>query len=66
VVSYSACVTILDQLDQLGTEIDAGRKARDTAKTLAPQAIAAGVAEADIARRLGVDRMTVRSWLGKR
>jgi uncharacterized protein YjcR len=59
-------VTILDQLDQLGTEIDTGRKARDTAKMLAPQAIAAGVAEADIARRLGVDRMTVRSWLGKR
>lgn len=27
---------------------------------------AAGIPEAEIARTLGVDRMTVRKWLGKR
>jgi DNA invertase Pin-like site-specific DNA recombinase len=57
---------IMDKLDKLGAQIAAGRDARERAKQLVPEAIAAGIPEADIARRLGVDRMTVRNWLGKR
>ncbi|MEN6544515.1 MAG: hypothetical protein ABFE07_00565 [Armatimonadia bacterium] len=48
-------------------------RARDTlaavmneATDAADAANMAGVPEAEIARTLGVDRMTVRKWLGKR
>lgn len=36
------------------------------ARTLARLAVADGVSEVETAARLGVDRMTVREWLGKR
>jgi transposase len=37
----------------------------ERAKTAARELHGAGVSESEIARRLGVDRMTIRSWLGK-
>jgi len=40
--------------------------AREQARELAIAAIAAGQTEAGVARALGVDRMAVRNWLGKR
>jgi DNA invertase Pin-like site-specific DNA recombinase len=41
-------------------------EARQHMHDLVLEAIADGQTEAGIARMLGVDRMTVRSWLGKR
>ena len=38
----------------------------EEARELARAAIAAGQTEAGVARALGVDRMAVREWLGKR
>lgn len=35
-------------------------------KLMAQSAASEGIPEAQIARELGVDRMTVRKWLGKR
>jgi hypothetical protein len=40
--------------------------ARKLARELALAAIAAGQSEAGVARALGVDRMAIRKWLGKR
>lgn len=63
-------MTIEDRLDRAGQEWADHRKAlktkRQQLQTLAREATVAGVAETEIARRLGVDRMTVRQWLGKR
>ena len=42
------------------------RRATVQARTLARLAVADGVSEVETAARLGVDRMTVREWLGKR
>lgn len=67
---YGSLVTIEERLDRAGQEWAGQRKAlktkRQQLQTLAREAISAGVAETEIARRLGVDRMTVRQWLGKR
>ena len=41
-------------------------RAMATARTTGIQAHADGVPETVIAEKLGVDRMTVRKWLGKR
>ncbi len=41
-------------------------RATTEAKAAVKLAIDAGVSEADAARILQVDRMTVRSWLGKK
>lgn len=38
----------------------------DNAREIALDAISSGATEAEVARILGVDRMTVRKWLGKR
>jgi transposase-like protein len=38
----------------------------NNAKIAALEATANGTPQAEIARELGVDRMTVRKWLGKR
>jgi hypothetical protein len=40
--------------------------ARENVRELALAAIAAGQTEAGVARALGVDRMAVREWQGKR
>lgn len=44
----------------------AEQAAMDSARVAALDAIANGVPEAVAARTLGVNRMTVRRWLGKR
>jgi hypothetical protein len=41
-------------------------KVNEEAKQAARAAVAAGMTEVDVKDALGVDRMTVRSWLGKR
>ena len=40
--------------------------ARDTARVAALEAIAAGMSEASVARLIGIDRLTMRRWQGKR
>ncbi len=61
---------IVQQLAEAGSALATARYAIDaamsTAKEAALAAIADGVTEVDIARSLGVDRMTVRKWAGKR
>jgi DNA-binding CsgD family transcriptional regulator len=57
---------IAEELVQVGVEIAAGRAAMAKARPLTIKASELGLSEYDIARRLGVDRMTVRNWLGKR
>lgn len=42
------------------------QNAFNRAKSAALVALANGAAEATVARELGVDRMTVRKWAGKR
>lgn len=44
----------------------AAEEALRVASVMAQSAASEGVPEAQIARELGVDRMTVRKWLGKR
>lgn len=51
---------------ELGEARAAEREAAAKARSAAIQAAEEGRAEAEIARQLGVDRMTVRAWLGKR
>lgn len=41
-------------------------QALEEAELAGLQALAEGEPEASVARRLGVDRMTVRKWAGKR
>lgn len=57
-------------LAETGSTLMAARKAAaeamDAAKRVGLEALADGVTEADVARSLGVDRMTVRNWAGKR
>jgi DNA invertase Pin-like site-specific DNA recombinase len=58
-----------DQTDWPKRLTRAGRRyadARKQIRELALQAIADGQTEAGVARALGVDRMTVRKWQGKR
>lgn len=58
------------ELERAGKRLTRARKAeRDAyaaAETAALEAITDGVPEAVIANTLGVDRMTVRKWAGKR
>lgn len=57
-------------LEQAGVALLLARQAASQAYAAAVQvgvmAVEAGTPEADVARKLGVDRMTVRKWLGKR
>lgn len=59
-----------EQLRKAGKKIQSARKAEsaamDAAMTAAINAAAANIPETTIASELGVDRMTVRKWLGKR
>lgn len=43
----------------------AHKRARHQLREAVVAAIAAGVPEAEVARRSGVTRMTVRAWIGK-
>lgn len=58
------------QLAEAGSALMAARYAADEAlreaKAVALKALKAGVTEVDVATSLGVDRMTVRKWAGKR
>lgn len=60
---------VTDELEKLGAERARLKQAEQevTGKLRATihRAAARGLAEADIARRANVDRMTVRKWLGK-
>jgi transcriptional regulator with XRE-family HTH domain len=60
----------MDELDRAGRALARVRRhlgfTMEDAKTAALKAVDEGVPQAEIARRLGVDRMTVRKWLGKR
>lgn len=64
-----AYVTGPEDLIALGQKLAEARAAfddvRTSARDAAARAAAAGVPDAEIARRLQVDRMTVRTWLGK-
>lgn len=59
-----------DDLVAIGVQIAITRERLETliqrAHETIPLVIAAGHSEREIARMLGVDRMTVRSWQGKR
>lgn len=56
-------------IEQAARDLRAARRRLDTAMQTAEQvaitARADGVPETEIARALGVNRMTVRRWLGK-
>lgn len=59
-----------ERLAKAGRQLAAARAreaaAREQARELAIAAVAAGQSEAGVARTLGVDRMAVRKWLGKK
>ena len=56
-------------LEQAGRKLRSARRslqtAMDTARDAALTAIHAGESESAVAKTLGVDRMTVRKWVGK-
>lgn len=58
------------QLKMAGDDLARARAAITTARTrarkVAMDAINAGLSEVEVARRLGVDRMSIRNWTGKR
>ncbi|KAA9104995.1 helix-turn-helix domain-containing protein [Microbacterium rhizomatis] len=59
-----------DELERAGARLRRARASLDSAteaaRETALQALAEGHAEAAVARSLGVTRMTIRSWAGKR
>lgn len=60
---------VADELAKLGAERsrlrDAEREVTSKLRAMVHRAAAREFSEADIARRTGVDRMTIRKWLGK-
>ena len=69
-VTNAADAAQIAALQRAGRKLAAADKARDgaweAARIAALEAIANGVPEAVAARELGINRMTVRKWLGKR
>lgn len=61
---------MIDNLERAGRKLQSARKAADdaleAARLVALAGLADGVTESEAARKLGVDRMTIRKWLGKR
>jgi transposase len=60
----------MDELERAGTKHKRAKLAERAAAMLLREAVIKavtedGATEADAARRAGVDRMTVRKWLGK-
>jgi DNA-binding GntR family transcriptional regulator len=59
----------MTNLDRAGRKLRSARnslkEAMTGAEVTARQAASEGVSEVQIAKSLGVDRMTVRRWLGK-
>lgn len=65
--AYRAMVEGMAIVDELAQTVAAGRLAAVGLRQVARSLIPAGQeTEANFARRAGVDRMTVRNWLGKR
>jgi transposase len=60
----------MDELEKVGRKLRSARKsAQDAlvaAQAAALVALAEGATEVEVAKSLGVDRMTVRKWAGKR
>lgn len=60
----------MSDLDRAGESLRRARAALDqalkNAEAVGLLALAEGVSESAVARALGVDRMTVRKWAGKR
>ena len=60
---------LADALASVGATLAASRHREEAAKRdaaqLAARAIAAGISERDAAKLLGVNRMSLRKWLGK-
>jgi len=63
------CDTNVDELAAAGGRLSVARTELDealaTARRAAVQAYESGTYETTIAKSIGVDRMTVRRWLGK-
>lgn len=59
-----------EQLRRIGTRLFNSRNTLDDnytqARAAASEAVEAGISHRRIAELLGVDRMTVRKWVGKR
>lgn len=59
-----------DNLERAGRKLRSARKnqkaAMEEAQTAALEALDLGYTEVQVANTLGVDRMTVRKWAGKR
>lgn len=60
----------MTDLERAGRKLRSARKAEaeayEAARVAALAAVAGGVPEAVAARELGVNRMTIRKWMGKR
>jgi DNA invertase Pin-like site-specific DNA recombinase len=60
---------LADALVAVGWTLAASRRKEETAKRdaaqLAARAIEAGISERDAAKLLGINRMSLRKWLGK-
>lgn len=58
------------ELDKAGRKLQSARKAQEaaleSARLAAIDALAQGFTEVEVSKTLGVDRMTVRKWAGKR
>lgn len=59
-----------DNLERVGRKLRSARKAQNNAmedaREAALEALNLGYTEVEVAKTLGVDRMTVRKWGGKR
>lgn len=59
-----------ENLERAGRKLRSAREAADdaleAARLVVLAEIANGVTESEAARTLGVDRMTIRKWVGKR
>jgi len=59
-----------DNLERAGRKLRSARKAQkdamESARAAALEALEQGYTEVEVANTLGVDRMTVRKWNGKR
>lgn len=59
-------LTALARARKVSERADASRdRARQQLREAVVNAVAAGIPEAEVARRAGITRMTVRAWIGK-
>lgn len=62
-IDHARLTHVAKRLAAARTKLDAEM---DKAREVALDALGSGATEAEVARIVGVDRMTVRKWLGKR